>query len=73
VSREANPLKCQAPGCARGLQQGMVLCTEHWNLLPRQYRDAIYAAKRKPEKYAGAHQMAATWLAANHPSKRGTE
>ena len=73
MSQLANSLTCPAPGCARALQRGMVLCTEHWSLLPRLYRDAIYAAKRKPEKYAGAHQMAVTWLAANHPSKKGTQ
>jgi hypothetical protein len=71
MTAETSPLKCQASGCTAELRSEMVLCTEHWSLLPRLYRDAIYAAKRKPEKYAGAHQMAVTWLAANHPSKKG--
>jgi hypothetical protein len=43
----------------------MELCTEHWQILPRELRDRIYRAKRKPEKYAGAIGSAVTWLSLN--------
>ena len=38
--------------------------------LPRELRDGIYAAKRKPEKYRGAHQAAISWLAQNRSQTR---
>jgi hypothetical protein len=63
-------LECHAGGCRRRLNNGMVFCAEHWNALPRELRDGIYAAKRKPEKYAGVHQAAITWLARNLPKPK---
>ena len=63
-------IECHAGGCRRRLDNGMVFCTEHWNALPRELRDGIYAAKRKPEKYRGAHQAAVSWLAQNRPQSQ---
>lgn len=67
MSGASTTIECHARGCRRRLNSGMVFCTEHWNALPRELRDGIYAAKRKPEKYRGVHQAAITWLAQNHP------
>jgi hypothetical protein len=60
--------QCRASGCFRRLRDGMVFCIEHWDALPRDLRDGIYAAKRKPEKHAGAEMAAVAWLAAHRVS-----
>jgi CDP-diacylglycerol pyrophosphatase len=70
MSGAGTTIECKAPRCRQRLNNGMVFCTEHWNALPRGLRDGIYAAKRKPEKYRGAHQAAVSWLAQNHPQTR---
>ncbi len=67
MSGTETTIECKAPGCRRRLNNGMVFCTEHWNALPRELRDGIYAAKRRPEKYRGAHQAAISWLSQNRP------
>jgi hypothetical protein len=67
MSGTETTIECKAPGCRRRLNDGMVFSTEHWNALPRGLRDGIYAAKRMPEKYRGAHQAAISWLSQNRP------
>lgn len=59
------PIKCAASGCFRRLAPRKVFCADHWNALPRDYRDRIYSAGHKPEKYAGALTQAVQWLAQN--------
>jgi hypothetical protein len=49
------------------MNTGLVFCAGHWNALPRELRDGIYAAKRKPEKYAGAQAAAIAWLSRGRP------
>lgn len=53
---------CRGPGCGLRMRDGMVFCTTHWNALPVDLRNGIYAAKSKPEKYKGAVTAAIQWL-----------
>jgi hypothetical protein len=55
-------IRCQAPGCGRPLNAGMVFCTEHWTMLPRVHRDGVYASKHKPQKHRDAMSAAVRWL-----------
>jgi RyR domain len=65
---------CAAVGCSLRVNHGMVFCVSHWNALPRELRDGIYASQRKPDKYAGARASAVAWLAkASLSNKRTTE
>ncbi len=62
--------RCACPGCFRALQPGMLFCTEHWNVLPRELRDGIYKAQRRPERAASAKLTAVQWLEQNIQTRR---
>lgn len=58
----SNHPRCACPGCFRVLNQGMEFCRDHWGVLPKELRNDLYKAQRRPERADAARLAAVKWL-----------
>lgn len=70
---------CHWPGCGKDVPPAKWGCARHWFMLPKEIRDAIWAAyqpgqevtKTPSREYVRVGRLAQDWIAANYPSTEG--
>lgn len=75
AQRQTRNHTCHWPGCTRQVPPAMWGCRQHWFMLPKSMRDAIWLAYRPGQEidmnpssaYLEAAKQAETWIRSNYP------